>query len=193
MPVAAHAGFSLGEVNSICYRAHRRLTFPTTFARKQVRRGNGLTKKNADGSLELMAFQGLRVRMAIHMGSSEGGIKGPTCRYVHHLTDLSWGGMVLMSKPVSDIKRANPACSNLPPPWNLTALRPLCRSDPTFVSCLHLLSSRVSLFPRRVLFFRRLAGGRHAGGRARPVGLQRSVGQGGSQCAQARLLRDPYL
>jgi class 3 adenylate cyclase len=49
-----------------------------------------------------MAFQGLRVRMAIHMGTSEGGIKGPTCRFVHHLTDLSWGGMILLSEPVAN-------------------------------------------------------------------------------------------
>ena len=52
-----------------------------------------------------MLTQGLRVRMAIHMGSSEGGVKGPSCRFVHHLTDLSWGGMILLSEPVSKRNR----------------------------------------------------------------------------------------
>ncbi len=66
-------------------------------------RKNGAVKKSSDGSgLELVSFRGPRVRMAIHMGSSEGGIKGPTCRFVHHLTDLAWGGMVLLSNTVSE-------------------------------------------------------------------------------------------
>jgi len=52
-------------------------------------------------------LQGLRVRMAIHMGSSEGGVKGPSCRFVHHLTDLSWGGMILLSEPVKDYEIRN--------------------------------------------------------------------------------------
>mmetsp|Transcript_39544 Transcript_39544/g.88481 ORF Transcript_39544/g.88481 Transcript_39544/m.88481 type:complete len:718 (-) Transcript_39544:152-2305(-) len=69
---------------------------------EKIRRGNSIYRKTADGGVETLAFQGLRVRMAIHMGSSEGGIKGPTCRFVHHLTDLSWGGMILLSAPVAE-------------------------------------------------------------------------------------------
>ena len=69
---------------------------------EKVKRGNALSRKLPDGGVDLLAFQGMRVRMAIHMGSSEGGIKGPSCRFVHHLTDLSWGGMILLSKPVAE-------------------------------------------------------------------------------------------
>lgn len=68
---------------------------------ERLRKGHATLKRNADGSVDLLAFQGLRVRMAIHMGNSEGGIKGPSCRFVHHLTDLSWGGMILLSEPVA--------------------------------------------------------------------------------------------
>jgi class 3 adenylate cyclase len=70
---------------------------------ERLKKGHAtLRKRSVDGGgTDLLAFQGLRVRMAIHMGSSEGGIKGPSCRFVHHLTDLSWGGMILLSEPVS--------------------------------------------------------------------------------------------
>eukprot|EP00615_Pteridomonas_danica_P010230 CAMPEP_0114347454 /NCGR_PEP_ID=MMETSP0101-20121206/13901_1 /TAXON_ID=38822 ORGANISM="Pteridomonas danica, Strain PT" /NCGR_SAMPLE_ID=MMETSP0101 /ASSEMBLY_ACC=CAM_ASM_000211 /LENGTH=680 /DNA_ID=CAMNT_0001484749 /DNA_START=348 /DNA_END=2390 /DNA_ORIENTATION=- len=66
---------------------------------ERLRKGCASFKKNPDGSADLLAFQGLRVRMAIHMGNSDGGIKGASCRFVHHLTDLSWGGMILLSEP----------------------------------------------------------------------------------------------
>jgi class 3 adenylate cyclase len=59
--------------------------------------------KNANESLNLTAFHGLRVQMAVHIGSDKGGIKGPTIAFTEALVNLAGGGQILLSPTVADI------------------------------------------------------------------------------------------
>uniref|UniRef100_A0A7S2WTU2 Guanylate cyclase domain-containing protein n=2 Tax=Rhizochromulina marina TaxID=1034831 RepID=A0A7S2WTU2_9STRA len=63
-------------------------------------RTRSLTRNYGDS---LLAFKGPRVRMAIHMGDGTQGVKGKTARFVHQLTDLAWGGMIVMSNPAAQV------------------------------------------------------------------------------------------